>query len=433
MRLTRAVPAGLVDAACASLATFVVGLYATLALSPAGLGVYALFFTAFLSAAVVPAHLLFTPAEIAALQSPPGRRLRLAEETLLRGLACALLAGAVAAAFATVAAPPAADAPIVPLVLASIATSVISPLQDHVRRTAHLGHRSWTAAGISLVQLVAVSAALAVLSRLATSAWVPFAALATANVFSVTVGVVWTRMQSTGRADRLGTRQLLSAGRWLLPLALFPAVALFVSGVLVTHFAGAEAFGYVEAARVLAQPIVVFGLGMMAVLSPRLMEAGRAGAAGRGAVLARGYEVAVAAAVVAYLLVAGVDWAGSPLPELVPPAYVVPGLLALTIVGHGASMLMQPYHAELLGAGRERDLLLPEGAGSALLCLVAVAAIAVGGYARPAGVIVQGLVTWWWLRRLRRRAVDRGGDVRSRPPSVAQPPGSDGPPGPAGR
>ena len=55
----RALPAGLLDAALASLASFIVTFYAARSLPAAGLGIYALFFNAFIMAAVVPTQLLF--------------------------------------------------------------------------------------------------------------------------------------------------------------------------------------------------------------------------------------------------------------------------------------------------------------------------------------------------------------------------------------
>jgi hypothetical protein len=64
-RLRRAVPAGLVDAGMASLASFAVTVQAARSFTPAELGTYAIFYTAFIMTAVVPTHLLFSPARSA--------------------------------------------------------------------------------------------------------------------------------------------------------------------------------------------------------------------------------------------------------------------------------------------------------------------------------------------------------------------------------
>jgi hypothetical protein len=76
-RARRLLPAGLLDAGLASLASFVVGVYAARFLPASELGAYALFFTAFLLAAVVPAQLILTPAEIAAVGVARGERVGL--------------------------------------------------------------------------------------------------------------------------------------------------------------------------------------------------------------------------------------------------------------------------------------------------------------------------------------------------------------------
>jgi ABC-type glycerol-3-phosphate transport system permease component len=76
MRLRHALSAGLLDAGLASLATLAVGVYAARSLSAAELGTYALFFSAFTVAAVLPTQLLLVPAEVATLLEGPHERLR---------------------------------------------------------------------------------------------------------------------------------------------------------------------------------------------------------------------------------------------------------------------------------------------------------------------------------------------------------------------
>jgi hypothetical protein len=76
MRLRYALPAGLLDAGFASLARLAIGIYAARALTVSDLGAYALFFSAFVFASVVPMQFVLVPAELATL--PAARRERLA-------------------------------------------------------------------------------------------------------------------------------------------------------------------------------------------------------------------------------------------------------------------------------------------------------------------------------------------------------------------
>ena len=62
MRLARALPAGFIDAGAAAFASFVVGIFAAARFSGDRLGIYALFFAAFLFAVVAPHKLIFLPA-----------------------------------------------------------------------------------------------------------------------------------------------------------------------------------------------------------------------------------------------------------------------------------------------------------------------------------------------------------------------------------
>src|SRR5262245_16044892 len=92
MRLRHALPAGVVDAGCNSLATLVMGVYAARALAGPGLGTYALFFSAYVLAVVVPMQFVLVPAEIAALRLPGRERLAVLRQAGRIGVPVALLA-----------------------------------------------------------------------------------------------------------------------------------------------------------------------------------------------------------------------------------------------------------------------------------------------------------------------------------------------------
>jgi O-antigen/teichoic acid export membrane protein len=402
MRLGRAVPAGLVDAAFASLTTFVVGVYAAQALSPAVLGVYALFFTAFITAAVVPTHLVFLPSEIEALAQDDSARLGMLSHSLHRGLLVAAAAAVLGCAAAIVAAAATGErGEVMPLAVTSLLCTVVSPVQDHIRRTLHMAGQSYRAAGLSIGQLaVGVTSVLLGWWLQVPAAWVPFGALTLANLVTTTAGIALAR-GAVGSIPRPPLERLLAAGRWLTVLGLLPSLAAFVSGVLVATLAGAAALGYVEATRVGSQPLFVLVTGLSAVLGPRLMEAGADRDARLSDRVRRPFLAFVAIAGVVYLAAVALPWPPNPVRVLLPKAYTVPGLLALTVLVAVLHGLLQPWRSELTGAGKARELVQAEGAGT--ICSIAVSATAavLGPYARPLSAAVQNAVSLLWYMRER--------------------------------
>lgn len=401
----RAVPAGLVDAALASLASFIVTLYAARFLEANDLGTYALFFNAFTMAAVVPTQLLFSPAEIESLNYSGRRRLCLLGQSLRLGwppATGAALVGTLAAVAGSVGAP---GNVVVPLALTSLLCTAVSPVQDHVRRLLHFAGVSWRAAAMSLLQLGAVLASLLLFTRLGVpTPWLPFGALLTANLASLSLGLVlaadWRNYEPLSRMARA---DLFRFGRWLVLIGLTPAAARFLSGVLVTHLASAATLGYVEAARVVSQPLFVLMMGLSAVLVPRLME----GAAQRRQDLARNASVPFRAIVIAggvlYLLAVGFSWPLNPLPLALPSAYVVQGVVPLMIVAQILQGILQPPRAQLTGAGWGRTLLRLEVVSSLPLLLASATARLTGAFAAPVGAVLQGIVGLWLLERASRR------------------------------
>jgi O-antigen/teichoic acid export membrane protein len=401
----RAVPAGLVDAALASLASFIVTLYAARFLEANDLGTYALFFTAFTMAAVVPTQLLFSPAEIESLSYSGRRRLRLLEQSLRLGwrpATAAALVGTLAAVAGSVGAP---GQVVVPLALTSLLCSAVSPVQDHVRRLLHFAGVSWRAAAMSAAQLATVLASLLLFTRLGVPIpWLPFGALLTANLASLALGLVlaadWRNYEPLAR---MAVSDLFRFGRWLVLIGLTPAAARFLSGVLVTHLASAATLGYVEAARVVSQPLFVLMMGLSAVLVPRLME----GAAQRRPDLARSAALPFRAIVITggvlYLLVVGLPWPLNPLPLALPSAYVVQGMVPLMIIAQILQGILQSPRAELTGAGWGRTLLRLEVVSSLPLCLMSATARLTGAFAAPVGAVLQGIAGLWLLERARRR------------------------------
>lgn len=398
----RAVSAGMVDAGLASLATFMVGLVAVRLLAPAVLGAYALVFAAFNLLAVVPRDLLFTPFEVAAVGCPRERRLAVFRQSIRLGGGMAVLA-ALSLSLWIVAAPPGVPAgALTALTVTGAACTLLSPVQDHLRRMQHLAGRSWAAAAVSGVQVAAAVGTLWMLLRLGVSPWwIPLGSLAAANLASVTFGLLisarWIGGEGPGKVlDLAGT---LRSGRWLLLTGLGSPGAGFLVGVLIAHLAGAEALGYAEAARIVGQPVLVLSLGLAATLGPRLMEAARERNPERAARIGRGFVLLVAAATAAYVVLVGYPWRWNPLLYLVPGAYEIAGLVPALVLATALNGAVLPGRFELLGAGREREVAGVNLSGGALsVCLGATAAVT-HSFAMPLGFLAVATVRWIGYRR----------------------------------
>ncbi|MFC2153469.1 hypothetical protein ACFLQ7_02420, partial [Actinomycetota bacterium] len=270
----RRIPAGIVDSACASLATFAVGLTAVTVLDDVNRGVYAVYFAAFLVGVVLPRQLVFAPASIEAVAlEPRDHRLAVVSRSLRFGLAPALL-GALGAPIAYLVTSGYSDASVsAALAITCAITIILSPMQDFVRQTLHIAARSWRAATVSIVQLVVVVAAIGTgLALDVDRAWIPFGALALANAVSLTVAWLLGHVGlDVGSTPPMDLRAMLGKGAWLIQTDLAPAAAAFVVAAIIAALASPEDLGYAEAARVVAQPILVLSAGLSAVLSPRAM------------------------------------------------------------------------------------------------------------------------------------------------------------------
>jgi len=403
-RLARKLPAGMIDASLASLATFSIGLAATNLLDNRELGVYAVFFSAFMFGTVLPRNLVFTPAEVTAVSRRLSERMNLLAQSVKIGLVPAII-GALGVGLAAAVTWPLSDAhSVLALTVTTGITTVISPIQDHIRKLFHIADHSWLAASVSTVQVIGAGGAVVALALSGVaSAWIPFGALAIANTLSLGVAVLLAaRVGATGGRPRLRLRSLTASGKWLVLQASAPSVAGFVVAAIVVWLAGPEALGYAEAARVVAQPVLVLATGLTAVLAPRAMEASMRVDLTSVRRVRRIYLSLVIAAGVGYLIVAGVPWIWNPMQYLVSAAYVVPGLVALTILTNTFTAGEFLQVNELLGAKREKSLMVVSFTTSPILILVASSAALTGAFARPLG----GLFEAWtrlgaqgWLLR----------------------------------
>lgn len=387
---------GIADIAAASLATFATGLFAARYLEARLLGVYALFFITFQLAAEVPSRLVLVPGEVKLLDVPKVQRNQGFRVTLRFGVPMAFAAASLTMLAWIPGISSATAAEIGPVAATACVLSFLSPIQDHIRRLQHLAGISRIAALMSIVQLVAVTAALMIaLGRDIDPLWVPFGALSVANAFSLAVGIaVSSRNGEPPEHFDLRYRELLRSGRWLLAMTLIPRVAEFGAGFLVAVLAGSTYLGFAEAARIVARPLHVVIDGIAVVINPLAMEAGRNREPETGARFTRLATVAVPALALLMLLVVGINWSVNPLAPLIRNAYEVPGLVAVTILANAASGMLISQRAQLIGGGREAGLTGVEAMGSILLVVVALSAGVTHSFAIPLGLLALYAARW---------------------------------------
>lgn len=397
---TRRIPAGIADAAFASLATFAAGLSAVTLFDDVDRGVYALFFTAFQLGVVLPWDLILIPAEVNAVSYPVADRMRRAPDTLRIGLRTSVVGSLAILIAAAIAWDLTTPDVIWTLVVTAMITTVLSPLQDHMRRLLHISHQSWRAATVSIVQFAVVVGALGVMLVVdAPVALMPFGALAIANAASLTVGIVLGHVvRQQPLPEPLRFWELAKEGRWLLAQAIIPSIAALAVAAIVTALAGAEVLGYAEAARVVAQPILVFATGLTAVLAPRAMRAAMDVDIDAAQHARRVYLGLVGLAGLGYLAVASTEWALNPMGYIVPAAYTVTGLVAAVIVANMVTAALYLDTNELLGARKARELSVASIVLTPISIGFAFSAGAIGAFAIPLGRISRNLVQVVWYR-----------------------------------
>ncbi|MBW3660100.1 MAG: hypothetical protein KY397_00510 [Gemmatimonadetes bacterium] len=414
--------AGLLDSGSASLATFAVGIYAVRVLDPTLLGGYALAYQATFLVGLVPSNLVFVPVEIRVVAYP--RRLRLGHlnRALWLGALPALISALAVVVWVPIAPPEIPAEAIRALTLTGVATAALSPVQDHVRRMLHSGGLSWGAAAVSAVQLVVAAAALGFLHASGIPAiWIPFGALAVANLCSLALGVAWARRGASplpaGEAS-YRFMDLARSGSWLLGGGVLNPASGFVAAAIVSRLASAAALGYAEAARVVAQPIWVLAVGLSSVMGPQSMEAAGAGRRARARDARRAFLwpiLGVGALTLAWL---GPDWTLNPLAWLLPSAYAVEGLVAASIVAQTLAATIFPYRSELLGARKESTFTRIEILGAVARLAVSATASFVRAFAIPLGILAVWAVRWIGVRRALRPVYETDRSESGRAPEA---------------
>ncbi len=389
----------------ASLATFGSGLTGVNLLSATDRGVYGIFFTAFVLGVVLVNQLIYVPSQVMAIGQDRPLRLNGLRRTIKLAIGPSIVAGSVAFIAAASTRSLTTSSVLIALTITVGFVIPVSALQDYVRRSLHIAERSWKAAAVSGVQLVGVGISVAVL--LATDinrAWIPFGSLGFANVVSVTVGLVFADAhRRTDLLAGLDFRRLVSSGKWLVTRSAIPAAAAFAAANILTSLAGPVVFGYAEAARQVAQPVVVLSIGLGSVMGPRAVRAGLRTDRKAAARNRRKYGLAVAVATGGYVALVGGDWLLNPMSRIIPSAYEVPWLVTVTVLGNAIFALLVLPKNELLGASREKVLVGLALVSSPLFLITAATAGSTGAFARPMGIILAGLIVMvgaeWWLQR----------------------------------
>ncbi len=385
--LGRLVGSGVTDAVFSALATFAAALYAARQLPTRALGAYALLMAAMLLATSLPSQAFFVPVEQFWVGARSRDLLAVVRRGVIRGLPLAIAAAVVVVPGAALFSDLPDSGMLVSLTVTATLAALIWPIQDFTRRMLHLGHASPSAALVSLINFVAVGVALFVGSMLGvSSALLPFGSLVVGNIASLGVAMRRAQLLSTPEPPTIPTYGALwRSGRWLLLAGAIPFAAGVVAVAVVTALAGGVAVGHAEAARIVAQPALVVATGLAAVARPRSMLAASTGNREASHKVRWWLTVATLGFSVVYSIAVVPQWTVNPVPTLLPAAFAVSGLVAVSIVAATLMAISFPFRFELVGGGRELALSRVEAIGNALRVLVAASAGLTGAFALPLG------------------------------------------------
>lgn len=376
--------AGIVDVGIASLSLLTVGVFAARSLDLATLGAYALCLSAVLLASSIPYNLIYLPALAESTSADPTCRLGYFIPALKGGASTLVLASA-GVGLVYVALPgEIGQADRLALALAGIAAAATQPVQLFARQTLHYSERSGSAVIVSSARYVTLLLAVfALMAAHAPAPAIPMSALTASNLTAI--GAVWVSAARSPRAT-LNISILIHRGRFLLPSAVLPVAAGLLGSYFVAAIAGASYLGQAEAARLVAQPVGVLAMGLLAVGSPTLMETAHRRQYAAAWKLAAKIIGAIALFAAVYGIAVSVPWAFNVAESILPLAYATPGLVAVSIAAAALLGASMPFGAILIGAGKERGILVREIPASLFQILIALSASVTQAFARPLGV-----------------------------------------------
>ncbi len=271
MRSSRKLVAGLLDAGCAALGTFLAGIIAVRSLDTTTLALYAVLFSATVFAMLLPRQLHYIPSQIAANLEPDLRSPDIRGDARRAGLVSAgtfvivvisglLLVGTTNWVTCLV------------MGLTAAAYAVVSPMQDHVRASLHLVDRHFSAA-LTSVTLACVTGAACILSvthaQAAGTDLLPFGSLFLGNVASLVVGLLLLRAAQLHQ--RYTPAALVVRARFLFA-ELAVQGAWFACNYVVLFVLGAAALGHLETARVTASPINILSTAVLTFMGPAMLR-----------------------------------------------------------------------------------------------------------------------------------------------------------------
>ena len=402
--ITWATP-GQLDAGFASLATFVTGIAAVRELGTGGLATYALLTSAYHVVNQFPKQLIFSPSQVLAIDLPAKERLGALAHSVPRGAwmsVASALAVPLGALFV------AGEVPLQDLIALSVTAALlamVSPIQDHVRAVLHMSQSSWMAAAMSATNLAGTGLSLALLYS--SIPWAVFGSLFVGNCLSLGVGAVWIARRRTPSPARPSMQHLRWLGGWLLASGLSKTTIRYGVNVLISIFVGIAGLGFIQGARVVAQPLNVFSQGLMAQVGPHLTES----ASRRNAVAARRWSrrfvVLLGMVALPYLILVATSWWLNPFAALAPRAYEVSGLVAATVLVVVASAYMRSLRLQLLGARLQKTAArISILAGLVELALI-VSGSVIGAYAAPFAAGAATVITILWFSRTLRQVYQR--------------------------
>ena len=381
---------GQVDAGLASLATFAAGLFSVRELEPIHLATYALLFSAFQVANQVSMELVFVPSQVLAVDQSLHVRLGMVRHSVAKGSKVAVLAAVLV---------PLGAFPIFgDLTTSDLATmagtaaflAFVSPIQDHMRSMFHISKRSWLAAPMSAIHFLTTAVCLAV-GLYTDPLWAPFGALAIGNVASLGFAAVATGRIAPGIFPRPSQIEMFAMGKWLLFTGFARTASSYVARVLLNAIVGITALGHVEAARVVAQPINVLALGLMAQVGPRLTQASSSRHRGEATRWRRRFSLLLAAIALPYALLTATSWPTNPLASITPRAYQATGLTAAMLIAVITTCVLRPLRAELLGIRLQRKIASVSAISSLIEILVVFAGGLLGSFVIPLGIFFGGI------------------------------------------
>lgn len=384
--------AGVSDSAIASLATFVVAIYAVQQLMLDELAAYSMVFTTFVIVTAAAQYSLFIPYEVeivgqddARQLGEPLRALR-AVWPLLLGLTPVCLIGAVVAGYVT------GTGTSWQLAASASVTGILSPIQDHVRRIMHQVGRSNLSAQLSATHAVVAIAVLIVLSAghlPVSKIAMPFIALTSGNIGSLLFAMLITRAYRRSSLDELrqpALSDLIATGKWMAVTGIVPLLSSLIVAAGISILSDPASVGYAETARVVAQPMMVLSAGLVAAHRRSALLVGVTKERADWIEIDRRYIRAFMPLAVIYMLAITYIRVTGPMNDILLKASHVPGLLIVTMLSAMAMAATGLRRISLMGAKQESSVAAVEVSANAVRIMLLGAAATLGAMTIPIGL-----------------------------------------------